>query len=141
MKAVIKIVLMGAVLVFAGSEMNAQEKKKKKPQDTEYMAQKQRMDAERIREAEEKRRSDSVKKVHYRDSMADLRRADSIKYSKILPLDSLNRPGEMRSDSLDKSAPKMNEGNEGTAPKGPNSAGVRRIDFGSALRPAEHNFC
>jgi hypothetical protein len=136
MKAAIKILLIGAVVLFAGVEAQAQNKKKK-PQDSEYVLQKERADAERVREKEERQKSDSLRRARHRDSIAESRRNDSIRYSKMGAPDTINPANKNTRDTLDKGMPpKM----DGAQPKGPNSSGVRRIDFGAILNPAEESY-
>ena len=153
MKPAIKILLIGAVVLFAGVEAQAQNKKKK-PQDSEYVLQKERMDAERKREKEERMRNDSIRRNRYRDSMAESHRNDSIRYSKMGAPDTINPANMNQRDTLnngmppqmegDKTAPPKMEGEQtsppkmegGGQPKGTDASGIRRIDFSALPTPA-----
>lgn len=146
MKPAIKILLIGAVVLFAGVEAQAQNKKKK-PQDSEYVLQKERADAERKREKEERQRNDSIRRHRHRDSMAEAHRNDSIRYSRMGAPDTINPANMNQRDTLNNGLPPKMEGDKmppkmegGGQPKGPNSSGIRRIDFGAILNPAEETY-
>jgi hypothetical protein len=101
MKPLMKILLLGVVMTFTAAEMNAQaaRKTKKKDQDIAYMEQKKRADEERRLNAAETRRSDSLRRVAYRDSISNARLSDSVRYSKMGASDSVLR-ARMNCDTL-----------------------------------------
>ena len=134
MKPLMKILLIGVAFTFAGTEMYAQEKKKK-PQDNSYVIQKKQADEQRKSDAEVKRKNDSLARVHYSDSLAEAQRADSVRWSKMGAPDSINPPGQQRRDSLDHNQvpPRMDKGNP---PKGPEQA-MRGINFSAPAKPDE----
>jgi hypothetical protein len=105
MKPVIKYLLASALALFVGAGLNAQEKNKKKKQDSAYLLNKARADEQRNREAEEKRRNDSIRLANHRDSLAQIRRNDSIKYDRTRRDSIYNAEQMRRQDSIDKSQP------------------------------------
>lgn len=118
MKPVVSILVMSVVLALPGFEARAQEKKKEC--DVAYMQQKRAMDAERVRNKETKKMNDSLSKVMLRDSLAEMRRSDSIRWSKM-----------GRQDTLKPVEPMMKEdvpppGLDKKAPKGPNGFSEHR---------------
>lgn len=104
-----KVLLVAAAISFTGIESYAQERKKHDA-DVRYMQQKHEMDARRVRETEDKRRSDSIARIRHRDSLANVRHSDSIRYSKmgrqdtIAPQDTLFKesvpPGKMYKEEM-----------------------------------------
>lgn len=137
MKTVMKIVLIAIAVVAGYPDVHAQKAKKKSDADLQYIAQKREMDEKRNRETELKRKNDSIKQERYVDSLAELRRSDSIRYSKIGAPDTVNPPGEKK-DSLYKDAPpRMDKGTPPKEePKGPNP-GVRNSESGLLERDDE----
>jgi hypothetical protein len=123
MNTIIKYFAAATFALFIGAEMNAQEKNKKKKQDSAYLQNKARADEQRNREAEEKRRNDSIRVARHNDSLALIRRSDSIKYDRTRRDSLHNVEMQRRQDSIDKSqppkkgskdkkAPPKNEGNK-----------------------------
>jgi hypothetical protein len=108
MKPIIRYLIASTLVLFVGAGLNAQEKNKKKKQDSTYLQNKARADEQRNREEEEKRRNDSIKAANHRDSLARVRLNDSLKYDRP-HRDSIYKAEQMRrQDSIDKSQPPMN---------------------------------
>jgi hypothetical protein len=114
MKITIRIAILLFAFLFSGTIVQAQEKKKS--QDTAYINNKKRMDEQRNREAEEKRKSDSLRKVRRADSMNEIRRTDSLRYVRPVPGDTINPPDPNRRDSAKKGVPPRMD--KGAPPKG-----------------------
>ncbi len=117
MKPIIKFLIAGTLALFISAEVNAQEKNKKKKQDSTYLQNKQRADEERNREAEMKRVSDSTRYANYRDSVTQIRRNDSIKYDRTRRDSIYNAEQMRRQDSIDKSQPPKKGKGKSTPPK------------------------
>jgi len=105
MKPVTKYLIVGALLLCTGAEISAQEKNKKKKQDSTYVQNKSRADEQRNREAEEKRKSDSIRVADHRDSIAQILRNDSIKYDRAHRDSLYNIDRQRKQDSIDRSQP------------------------------------
>ncbi len=97
--------MLGTLLFFAGAELSAQEKNKKKKQDSSYLQNKTRADEQRNRDEEVRRKNDSIKAANHRDSLAQILRNDSLKYDRTRRDSIHNSNQQRRQDSIDKSQP------------------------------------
>lgn len=105
MKPILKYLFAGTLILFITASLAAQEKNNKKKQDSAYLLNKARADEQRNREEEDKRKSDSIKGANHRDSLAQVRRNDSIKYDRPRRDSIYNAEQMRRQDSIDKSQP------------------------------------
>lgn len=117
MKTAIKYFVAATLILFIGTEVSAQEKNKKKKQDSTYLQNKQRADEQRERETEDKRRNDSLKLANHRDSLANVRRDDSLRFDRTRRDSLHNMEMQRRQDSIDKSQPPKKGKDKTTPPK------------------------